>query len=58
MQKPGPAVQWDRVMPADEMADQLGNALPQRRDYEIVAGLVLSELQHVPDTSHGTSDYG
>jgi putative hemolysin len=37
-------------MPADEMAEQLGIVLPESRDYETVAGLVIGELQHLPDT--------
>ena len=37
-------------MPADEMADQLGIVLPERRDHETVAGLVIGELQHLPNT--------
>ena len=37
-------------MPADEMADQLGIALPESRDYETVAGFVLSHLHHLPTT--------
>lgn len=37
-------------MPADEMADQLGIPLPEQRDYETVAGLVIGELQHMPET--------
>jgi putative hemolysin len=35
-------------MPADEMADVLGIALPARRDYQTVAGFVLAHLQHLP----------
>jgi len=35
-------------MPADEMAEQLGIALPTARDYETVAGLVIGELHHLP----------
>ena len=34
--------------PADEMADQLGVALPAHRPYDTVAGLVLSHLGHLP----------
>jgi putative hemolysin len=45
-------------MPADEMADQLGIALPERRDYETVAGLVLGELQHLPDTGEAAETLG
>ncbi len=37
-------------MPADEMADQLRVNLPASRDYETVAGLVISELHHLPET--------
>jgi putative hemolysin len=35
-------------MPADEMADVLGIALPARRDYQTVAGFVLAHLQRLP----------
>lgn len=37
-------------MPADEMADQLGVPLPAQRNYDTVAGLVIHELQHLPET--------
>jgi putative hemolysin len=37
-------------MPADEMADVLGIDLPENRDYETVAGYVLSHLAHLPAT--------
>lgn len=37
-------------MPADEMADQLGLKLPQPRDYETAAGLVIAALQRLPGT--------
>ncbi|GJE39861.1 hemolysin family protein [Methylobacterium persicinum] len=37
-------------MPADEMADQLGLKLPQPRDYETAAGLVIAALHRLPDT--------
>jgi putative hemolysin len=37
-------------MPADEMAEQLGIVLPENRNYETVAGLVIGELQHLPST--------
>ena len=36
------------AMPADEMADQLGIALPAKRDYQTVAGFVLAELRRLP----------
>jgi putative hemolysin len=45
-------------MPADEMADQLGIALPERRDYETVAGLVIGELQHLPGTGEAVEALG
>lgn len=37
-------------LPADEMADRLGIDLPQDRDYHTVAGYVLDQLRHLPDT--------
>ncbi|MDW6022368.1 hemolysin family protein [Mesorhizobium sp. BAC0120] len=37
-------------MPADEMADHLGINLPESRDYETVAGYLLSLLHHLPAT--------
>ena len=38
-------------MPADEMADTLGLALPAGpRDYQTVAGFLLSRLRHIPAT--------
>jgi len=45
-------------MPADEMADQLGIALPERRGYETVAGLVIGELQHLPSTGEAVETLG
>jgi putative hemolysin len=38
-------------MPVDEMADQLRVPLPERREYETVAGLVIASLQRLPRTS-------
>jgi putative hemolysin len=35
-------------MPADEMAATLGFALPEKRDYQTVAGFVLSHMHHLP----------
>jgi putative hemolysin len=35
-------------MPADEFADRLGLTLPQDRDYETVAGLVLDAMGRLP----------
>lgn len=37
-------------MPADEMADHLGLTLPQARDYETAAGLVIATLHRLPET--------
>jgi len=45
-------------MPADEMADQLGIALPPARDYETVGGFVISHLEHLPATGEVTTALG
>jgi len=45
-------------MPADEMADQLRITLPANRDYETVAGLVLNELHHLPETGETVEALG
>jgi putative hemolysin len=45
-------------MPADEMADQLGIPLPEHRDYETVAGLVIGELHHLPETGETVETMG
>ena len=45
-------------MPADEMAEQLGILLPQQRQYETVAGLVIGELQHLPVTGEAVETLG
>jgi len=45
-------------MPADEMAEQLGMALPERRNYETVAGLVIGELQHLPIAGEAVETLG
>ncbi|GGI93072.1 DNA-binding protein [Polymorphobacter multimanifer] len=37
-------------LPADEMADRLGLNLDDDRDYETLAGFVLAQLQHIPET--------
>jgi putative hemolysin len=36
------------AMPADEMADQLGIRLPDKRDYQTLAGFMLAEMRHLP----------
>ncbi|MBL0407652.1 HlyC/CorC family transporter [Microvirga aerilata] len=45
-------------MPADEMAEQLEVTLPQQRHYETVAGLVIHELQHLPETGEAVETLG
>ena len=35
-------------MPADEMADQLGIEIPESRDYDTLAGFLLSLFHHLP----------
>ncbi len=37
-------------LPADEMADRLCLDLPASRDYQTVAGYLLAELRHLPET--------
>jgi putative hemolysin len=38
------------AMPVDEMAERIGLTLPEPRNYETVAGFVLSQLQRIPKT--------
>ena len=38
------------AMPVDEMADEIGIALPGQRGYETVAGFVLAHMKHLPQT--------
>lgn len=45
-------------MQADEMADLLGVDLPENRDYETVAGYVLSYLHHLPATGETVNAQG
>ena len=45
-------------MPADEMAEQLRIVLPENRNYETVAGLVIGELQHLPSTGEAIETLG
>jgi putative hemolysin len=37
-------------LPADEMAERLDLTLEEDRDYETVAGFILAQLQHIPET--------
>jgi putative hemolysin len=46
------------AMPADEMADQLGIALEDRRDYQTVAGFVLAQLHRLPKTGEAVEALG
>ncbi len=45
-------------MPADEMGDVLNIDLPENRDYETVAGYVLSHLAHLPSTGETVDAQG
>ncbi|HHZ10013.1 MAG TPA: HlyC/CorC family transporter [Rhizobiales bacterium] len=45
-------------MPADEMADQLGIELPESRDYETLAGFLLSLFHHLPSTGESVEAQG
>jgi putative hemolysin len=45
-------------MPVDEMADRLRILLPENRDYETVAGFVLSHLHRLPETGESVDALG
>jgi putative hemolysin len=45
-------------LPADEMADLLAIALPERRDYQTVAGFILSHLGRLPATGESVDANG
>lgn len=45
-------------MSADDMADQLAIRLPARRTYETIAGFVLSQLNHLPETGETVEALG
>ncbi len=45
-------------MQADEMADTIGIDLPENRDYETVAGYVLSHMHHLPATGETVDAQG
>lgn len=45
-------------MPVDEMAETLGVTLPESRSYHTVAGLVISEIQHLPNTGEHVEALG
>lgn len=42
-------------MPVDEFADRIGLTLPEDRNYETVAGLVLDEMGTLPDVGAATT---
>jgi putative hemolysin len=45
-------------MPVDEMAEILGVTLPENRSYHTVGGLVISEIQHLPNTGEHVNALG
>ncbi len=45
-------------MSADDLSEQIGVILPEKRDYETVAGLVINRLQHLPVTGECVEAYG
>jgi putative hemolysin len=45
-------------MPVDEMAELLGVPLPENRSYHTVGGLVISEIQHLPETGEHVDALG
>ena len=45
-------------MPADEMAERFGIPLPDRRDYQTVAGFVVDLFQHLPTTGESVEALG
>ena len=45
-------------MPADEMADQLGIELPESREYDTLAGFLLSLFHHLPATGEAVEAQG
>ena len=45
-------------MSVDEMAEALGIGLPEKRDYQTAAGLVIDELQHLPVTGECVAAFG
>lgn len=43
---------------ADELAERLGFRLDEERDYQTVAGFVLAELEHIPETGETFRAHG
>ncbi|HEX6002227.1 MAG TPA: hemolysin family protein [Hyphomicrobiaceae bacterium] len=46
------------AMPADEMAEQLGFTLPEKRDYQTLAGFILAELRRLPSVGEFMEAHG
>jgi putative hemolysin len=46
------------AMPADAMAEQLGFALPEKRDYQTLAGFVLAEMRRLPAVGEHMESHG
>jgi putative hemolysin len=46
------------AMPADAMAEQLGFTLPEKRDYQTLAGYVLAELRRLPAVGEHMEAHG
>ena len=45
-------------MPADEMAERLGIAIPQGRPYHTAAGFALNSFGHLPDLGESFDTQG
>jgi putative hemolysin len=45
-------------MSVDDMAEQLGVTLPEKRDYQTAAGFVIEAFQHLPVTGETVSAFG
>jgi putative hemolysin len=45
-------------LPIDEMAELLGLTLPAKRDYQTLAGFVLSHMHHLPETGESVQALG
>ncbi len=45
-------------LPTDEMADTLGIVLPEKRDYETLAGFILSHMHRLPDVGEYVNALG
>jgi putative hemolysin len=45
-------------LPADELADHLNFMLPENRDYETLAGFILSQMHRLPTTGEWVDAHG